>query len=932
MADLMHYGTKRHSGRYPYGSGENPYQHENWFRWGSGDNSTQYESEFLKQIDELKSQGITQETDIAKALGISTTELRQRKALAKSEIAALQRARIISLHEQGYSNTAIAEKIFGDSKKESKVRYILNPVVKERQQITNNIAEILKKNVDEQRYIDVGAGTELYLGNVSKEKLQVALQKLQDEGYKLQYLKIEQVGNPGHYTWMKILTKDDVSWNELKENRDKIGFVEGFYTNDGGKTFLGIEKPTSIDSSRLMVRYKEDGGEEMDGVIQIRRGVEDLSLGTANYAQVRIAVDGTHYLKGMAVYCDDMPDGVDVIFNSNKHEGTPVLGTDKNNTVLKKMKVNKETGEIDWDNPFGTTLRMEDGKIVGQRHYIDENGETQLSPINIVRQEGDWNTWSNTLASQFLAKQPAALITQQLNISRENKEAEYNKIMQITQPEVRKDQLMQFANDCDASASELKAAALPRQSSKVLLPVTDLSDNEIYAPTYRSGEDQVALIRYPHGGIFEIPVLTVNNNNSSAKKMIGNSIDAVGINPNTAKQLSGADFDGDTVVVIPINNQKISHREALKELKDFDAKESYPAVDGMKKMTKKNTQTEMGKISNLITDMTLKGADFTEIARAVKHSMVVIDAEKHNLNYELSFEQNGIAELKEKYQGGKNAGASTLISQANAEKRVPLRNEKTPDAETGERVYQTDEKNLYYSKPKKNKEGEITGWTQGTRTTKTTRMAEVKDAHELSSGTIAEEIYADYANSMKAMANEARKEALATPSTKVNKSAKETYAEEVASLNSKLNNALRNAPKERKAQTVAEYRVEQRKKSNRDMDADELKKIRTQALAAARNEFGANKKQVSINITDREWDAIMSGALSSSKISQIISNTSKDRVKQLAMPRSNKSLSTTQINMIKSRAANGYTLGEIADSLGISVTTVDNVLKGKEGV
>ena len=89
-----------------------------------------------------------------------------------------------------------------------------------------------------------------------------------------------------------------------------------------------------------MVRYADDVGSdgvkgiEKDGVIELRRGVEDLDLNGNRYAQVRILVDGTHYLKGMAVYSDDMPDGVDVVFNTNKKKGTPALGP-KDNTVLK---------------------------------------------------------------------------------------------------------------------------------------------------------------------------------------------------------------------------------------------------------------------------------------------------------------------------------------------------------------------------------------------------------------------------------------------------------------------------------------------------------------------------------------------------------------------------------------------------------------------
>lgn len=912
MAKLFHYGTKRHSGRYPYGSGENPYQHEN---------------SFLASIKDLRAQGLSN-TEIAKHFGISTGELRSRITVANEEIKALQRADIIDLKSRGYSNVAIAEKVFGDPSKESKVRYILKPSVEAKAQVTQNITDVLKENVDANKYIDVGSGAELYLG-VSREKLNAAISKLKDEGYEIRYLEVPQVGVPGKYTSMKVLCPPGTEWKEVNEHKDEISLIGHTYTPDGGKTFLGIEKPKSLDSSRLMVRYTKDGGSDMDGVIQLRRGIEDISLGSANYAQVRIAVDGTHYIKGMAVYSDDMPDGVDVIFNTNKHEGTPVLG-DKKNSVLKPMKTDKETGEIDWDNPFGTTLRMDEGQIVGQRHYIDDNGKSQLSAINIVRQEGDWNKWSNTLASQFLAKQPIPLIKQQLNKTYDDKAAEYERILQVSQPEVKKKLLISFADDCDSSASELKAAALPRQSSKVILPVTDISEKEIYAPTYRDGE-QVALVRYPHGGIFEIPVLTVNNKNKTAQKIITkDSIDAVGINPKTAQQLSGADFDGDTVIVIPTKNQKIKASSPLAGLKDFDPKESYPAVEGMKVMTKRNTQTEMGKISNLITDMTAKGASDDELVRAVKHSMVVIDAEKHHLNYKLSEEKNGIAELKEKYQGGKDKGASTLFSRANSDARVDLRKTQTKiDPDTGEKIYETDEANLYYMKPKTNKKGETT-WVQTKRLSKTTKMAEVSDAHELSSGTIQEEVYADYANSLKAMANNARKEAISILPTKVNKSAKDTYTEEVASLNAKLNIALKNAPKERKAQILANQTIQAKRKSNPDMTEDDLKKYKTQALAAARSTVGAGKKAVSINITDKEWEAINSGALSSNKISQIIANSSEERIKQLSMPKSDRGLSNAQKSRIKTLEVNGYTIGEIADSLGVSTTTVSNVLIGKE--
>ena len=135
-------------------------------------------------------------------------------------------------------------------------------------------------------------------------------------------------------------------------------------SHDDGETFDKFVYPKSMDSSRLKIRYAEDGGIQKDGVIEIRRGVDDLSLGDSHYAQVRILVDGNRYLKGMAVYSDDLPDGVDVMFNTNKKKGTPT------SDVLKKVK-------DDPDNPFGSLI-----KAGGQSYYIDADGKRQLSLIN----------------------------------------------------------------------------------------------------------------------------------------------------------------------------------------------------------------------------------------------------------------------------------------------------------------------------------------------------------------------------------------------------------------------------------------------------------------------------------------------------------------------------------------------------------------------
>ena len=910
MSELMHYGTPRRSGRYPWGSGENPYQHE---------------SDFLNSYRKLSDQGLS-EKEIAEYFGISTTQLRERKTYEKEQEKAWQRAKVLDLSNEGYSNVAIAEKL-GIS--EGTVRNIRKDSIEENKEIVSNVTDVLKKNVADQKYIDVGTGTNLYLG-VSDTKLSSALRKLQDEeGYTVNNIKVEQVGNPGKYTTVKVLAAPGTKYadilRDIYSEKAEIGIVGGYYTNNGGRTYNGIKYPASLDSSRVAINYKETGGDKLDGVIQLRPGVEDISLGNSSYAQVRIMVDGTHYIKGMAMYSDNLPKGVDVLFNTNKSQDIPMM------EVLKPLKKDND-GNIDKNNPFGSTLRMEDGKIAGQRYYKDADGKEKLSPINIVRQEGDWDTWSDTLSSQFLAKQPIQLIRQQLDKTLADKKSQYDTINSITQPEVKKKLLKEFSDDCDASASHLKAAALPRQASKVILPLNSLSDKEVYAPTFRDGE-QVALVRYPHGGTFEIPVLTVNNK-GEGKKILGQAIDAIGINSKVAQRLSGADFDGDTVVVIPMAGQKIKSSKSL-GLEDFDPKQSYPQVPGMKVLNKRQKQIEMGKVSNLITDMTIKGAPTEDITRAVRHSMVVIDAEKHKLNYKQSEIDNGIEELKQKYQkkdNGKYGGVSTLISKAGHEVNVRVYKEEI-NPKTGEIVRNYDklsDKEKYKTKYKVDKKtGEKIEY-KVERTQPSTLMKEHKDARELSSGYAVENIYADYANNLKSMANNARKEMISTPNTTYSPSAKETYKYEVSSLNSKLNTALKNKPRERKAQVVANVRLSAKKRSNPDMDEDELKKQKTQLLAAARAEIGASKRDVFVNVTEKEWEAMMNGALSSSKISQILSNMNPDRVKQLALPREAKTLSTSQKSRINSLYDNGYTISQIADSIGVSTTVVSNYLM-KEG-
>lgn len=894
--ELYHYGTKRHSGRYPFGSGDDPYQHE---------------SDFYNYANELKKSGLN-EKEVADACGLTVKQYRSQYSNARNEVYAAKVSEAQKLKAKGYSNIAIAEKM---GTTESTVRNYLKPQATDRANKTAMTADVLKKAVDKKDYIDVGGGVENQMG-VSRNVLDNSIRKLEEEGYTRHYIQTEQMGT-GKKTSIMVLAKPGTTYSEVYKNRDKIEFP-GYHSSDKGTSYDSLKAPVSISSKRVKINYKEDGGIDKDGVIELRRGVDDISLGNARYAQVRIAVDGTHYIKGMAMYSDDMPEGVDIVFNTNKSKGTPMLG-EKDHSVLKPMK--KDT-----DNPFGATIKGEDRLVMAQRYYIDKDGKKQQSALNIVNEEGDWNVWRKSLSSQMLSKQSPMLAKKQLKLAYDLKAEEYNEIMSLKNPIIKQQLLEKFADGCDSAAVHLKAAGLPRQASKVILPFPDMKETEIYAPSFRNGE-RVALVRYPHGGTFEIPELTVNNKHKTANSLIHNAKDAVGINPKVAERLSGADFDGDTVLVIPTSGTNIRTSNPLKGLKDFDPKVAYPAYPGMIRTGDKgsgfNKQRQMGDVSNLITDMTIRGADPNEIAAAVRHSMVVIDAEKHNLNYKQSEIDNNIRALKKKYQGRENAGASTLISRASGDKRVPVRKEitstknMTPEElkryNRGEKIFR--ETGETYT----NKSGK-----EVLRLQKTTKMADTNDAYSLSSGTMIESVYAEHANKLKSLANQARIQSRNTKPIPYSPEAKKKYNKEVSSLDAKLNTALKNRPLERKAQLLANAEVKAVRDANPNLDNDDIKKLKSRALIKARAKTGAGKQQ--IQITPSEWEAIQAGAISSNKLKQIINNSDLDTLKQLAMPREFKGMSPGKVSKAKALEANGYTLAEIADSLGVSTSTVQKAL------
>lgn len=936
---LMHVGVGHldngHSGRYP---------------WGSGEDSNQRFSSFSERVKSLKKEGLS-ETEIAKSMGLkSSTELRvlysEDMHRQKMELA----SRVKALSKKGWSPTAIGKEL---GKNESSIRDILNENYEAKLSKSQVLANLLKKEVDAKGMIDVGTGVEKELGaDVSAEKLNAALYILKNEGYNVFGGRMPQITNPSQMTTLKVLTTPDHEHKDIFDY-DKVKSVTDYEIHDVD----GIDEihkkfvyPESLDSKRLMIRYAEDGGTDRDGIIELRRGVDDLSLGGSAYSQVRILVDGTHYLKGVAVYADDLPKGIDVRFNTNKSNSKS------------KMEVLKEIND-DPDNPFGANI-----KEGGQSYYLDKDGKKKLSLINKARDEGDWEEWANKIPSQFLAKQDQTLIKKQLKLSIDNTKSDLDDILNLTNPTIKRNLLNDFASECDSKAEHLYAAALPRQKYQVILPVPSMKDNEVYAPNYNNGE-KVALIRYPHAGTFEIPILTVNNKQKDAIKLIGkNASDAVCINPKVARRLSGADFDGDTVMVIPTHDSggkiKIKSTNPIKDLEGFDPKLEYSTEGktGVKLMAKGNVGNEMGKISNLITDMTILGASEAELTKAVRHSMVVIDAYKHKLDYKQSEIDNDIKTLKNKYQGrideetgNFKSGAATIISRAKSQVSVPERKGSPQiDPNTGEISYKLsgrtineterslretikeinklkdsgDTSSKDYAKlvAKQNKlqkqidagESKIT-----TKMVKSTQMAETKDARTLVSDAkhLVEMMYADYANSLKSLANTARKEMLATGRLKYNPEAAKEYASEVDHLKSQLFISEKNPPRERAAQRIASGVVKAKQKDNPDMTKKEIKKISQQALTNARAIVGAKRKR--IDISEKEWEAIQAGAISDSVLNRILKYADSDTVRKYATPKGrNDRLSGAQLNLVKSMLNSNYSNEEIAKRLGVSVSTI----------
>jgi hypothetical protein len=175
------------------------------------------------------------------------------------------------------------------------------------------------------------------------------------------------------------------------------------------------------------------------------------------------------------------------------------------------------------------------------------------------------------------------------------------------------------------------------------------------------------------------------------------------------------------------------------------------------------------------------------------------------------------------------------------------------------------------------------------------------------------------------LGNEARRELVRTELRKQNKSAKEVYSHEVKGLESKLRDAEKNAPLERQAQVVARNIYSEKKRANPDMEKDEERKIKGQALEEARLRTGAKKQK--IELTDREWEAIQAGAISNSMLGKILNHTDLDKLRERATPRDRPVMSSILTSRAKRMLDAGATLEEVADQLDVNLSTLKSSLK-----
>ena len=223
----------------------------------------------------------------------------------------------------------------------------------------------------------------------------------------------------------------------------------------------------------------------------------------------------------------------------------------------------------------------------------------------------------------------------------------------------------------------------------------------------------------------------------------------------------------------------------------------------------------------------------------------------------------------------------------------------------------------------------FTGYKEIPLTEKTTKMAKTDDAYSLSSGTKIEGIYANHANRLKSLANQARKEIMSTEDIAYNPAAAKRYSDEVASLKAKKNAVDKHRPLERRAGTIASSLFQMKAAEDPTLweDHDRAKKERARLMDYARKQIG--EKRPVIKFTDREYEAIQAGALTKTFLKELIKECDQDALKQRAMPRQWTAMSPAKLSKARQMLRNGATNIEVAQALGVSTSTLYNALNAK---
>lgn len=215
------------------------------------------------------------EKEIAEYFNMTTSQLRAKKSQDAAKDTQARYNAVYAVYDGGITSpTAIAKKL---GMPNSTVTSILKKRNSAPHQIQNNTLDALKRAVDEYGYVDVGKGVNRYMG-ITEDRLKKSCVLLRDEeGYTLEQMNFRQA-TTNHSTQVKILAKPGTTRAELMEHQ--TDWHPPFeYTQDGGLTFQHREPVVNIDNKRVMVRYPDEGGKARDGTIELRRGVEDLSLG-----------------------------------------------------------------------------------------------------------------------------------------------------------------------------------------------------------------------------------------------------------------------------------------------------------------------------------------------------------------------------------------------------------------------------------------------------------------------------------------------------------------------------------------------------------------------------------------------------------------------------------------------------------------------------